>query len=77
MANLSLTSPQLARTLRNLKVRSLILCNHVWNVLASKWNTTGKEINNLLLALGLPVGGALADRRERFMKYIGFTMLLY
>ncbi|PUU73838.1 hypothetical protein B9Z19DRAFT_1134327 [Tuber borchii] len=37
----------------------------------------GRAINNLLLALGLSIDGALEDRRKRFMKYIGFTMLLY
>ncbi|PWW76170.1 hypothetical protein C7212DRAFT_318650 [Tuber magnatum] len=36
---------------------------------------SSRAINKLLLAVGLPTDGALSDRKERFMKYIGFTML--
>ncbi|KAG0134838.1 hypothetical protein HOY82DRAFT_635072 [Tuber indicum] len=36
----------------------------------------GKRINKLLLALGLRTNGTLSERKQRFMKYIGFTMLL-
>ncbi|KAG0635768.1 hypothetical protein HOY80DRAFT_1092009 [Tuber brumale] len=36
----------------------------------------GKRINKLLLALSLPTDGTLFERKQRFMKYIGFTMLL-